>query len=362
MTKNTIAIFLAVGLTLAWVTTASAIRITYEDPGGAITELFFDSFEDDTAATAATDAAPPNPIWDGATIGWNSESNGPTASTEEVQVLDSVVGSTQAYMPNSAAEGNNYLSVARDEMTGTGLGARTGVELGQTYTTGKLTAEFMAWIPGVGVDGDPNQVFTMDMSFTGDLSNEWNTRVALARPTNDTNSVRLVTDPPHDFNSDDTGVSYLSDQWQLWVLESDLDAGTTTVTVAGNTSVPFANASNAVAALNVATPGGNSAYAIDAITLAAPGDFNNDTLVNTEDFDILRDHMGAHIEGPVDFSSGDNNRDGRVDLVDFAEFKELFPGVVAAAANTPEPASVALLTCALASLALVTRRCRRLAQ
>ena len=263
--KKTILTFTAVVLVLTWVTSASAIRITYEDPGGAITELFFDDFEDDTAAAAATDAAPSNPISDGSTVGWNSTSNGPTASIEEVQVLDSVVGSAQAYMPDNAADGNNYLSVARDEMTGSALGARTGVELGQTYSTGKLTAEFMAWIPGVGVDGDPDQVFSMDMSFVGALGNEWNTRVALARPTNDTNSVRLVTGPPHDFASDDTGVTYINDQWQSWVIESDLDAGTTTVTVAGNTSAPFANSSNSISALNVATPGGNSAYAIDAI-------------------------------------------------------------------------------------------------
>ena len=256
--KKTILTFTAVVLVLTWVTSASAIRITHDDGAGNVTELFFDNFEDDTAATAATDATHPNPIWDGTTIGWNSESNGPTASTEEVQVLGSSVGSTQAYMPDNASEGNNYLSVARDEMTGTGLGARTGVELGQTYSTGKLTAEFMAWIPSVGAAGNADQDFSMDLSFVGALGNEWNTRVNLVRPTNTTGTVQFAT-------VGDTGVQFTNDQWQNWVVESDLDTGMTTVTVDGNTSAPFANNSNTVTALNIATPGGNSAYAIDAV-------------------------------------------------------------------------------------------------
>ena len=351
--KKTILTFTAVVLVLTWVTSASAIRITHDDGAGNVSVLFFDNFEDDTAATVATDDADPAPVWDADTVGWNENSNGLTANVEEVQVLDSTVGSLQAYMPNSAAEGNNYLSFARDDSNGV-VGARTGVELNQTYTTGKLRAEFMFWTPNQGVNpAEGDQEGFADAAFVGNLGNEWNTRLVLFRDQLP-NSGEVGSHP----DGSSTGVPITKGAWESWVVEADLDANTNTVTVNGVSSSAIANAHTGGAnAFSFATQGGNAAYAIDSITLASPGDFNNDTEVDEFDFGILRDHMGAHIEGPVDFSMGDNNRDGRVDLQDFVEFKGLFPAVVAAAAaSIPEPTSVALLTWALVSLALVARR------
>jgi hypothetical protein len=90
--------------------------------------------------------------------------------------------------------------------------------------------------------------------------------------------------------------------------------------------------------------------------VAELGDFNFDTIVDTVDFGILRDHLGAHLDGPVAYENGDIDTDGEIDLDDFGQFKALFPGVAAQTASVPEPSSLALALCALVPLAALVRR------
>ena len=90
-----------------------------------------------------------------------------------------------------------------------------------------------------------------------------------------------------------------------------------------------------------------------------PGDFNSDDKVDFADFTILAANFGT---GTL-FEQGDTNRDGSVDIYDFAEFVPLFQAAAvpaAAAAPVPEPAgflSLLLLVC----LAQPWLRRRRLA-
>jgi hypothetical protein len=86
------------------------------------------------------------------------------------------------------------------------------------------------------------------------------------------------------------------------------------------------------------------------------GDFNDDGEVTEEDYFILNDNLGGHLDGPVGVAQGDINFDGQVDLDDFGQFKEMFPAAVAQALGIPEPASMTLACCALAALALGLRR------
>jgi hypothetical protein len=73
-----------------------------------------------------------------------------------------------------------------------------------------------------------------------------------------------------------------------------------------------------------------------------PGDFNGDHTVNPTDFMILNNHLAAHLDQSVDFSDGDFDYDGDVDLEDFGKFKAIYPHVVSAAFGVPEPTGFVL--------------------
>jgi hypothetical protein len=92
-----------------------------------------------------------------------------------------------------------------------------------------------------------------------------------------------------------------------------------------------------------------------------PGDFNGDGEVTAADFTILSDNLGGHLDGPVGRSEGDMNFDGRIDLTDFGQFKEAFPGAFAAATGVPEPSTIGLVACVLALIAVspLRKRLRR---
>jgi hypothetical protein len=145
--------------------------------------------------------------------------------------------------------------------------------------------------------------------------------------------------------------------------------GTNPVEV-GRASLPFTATSGIDVVVRVLGDGGNpgnpaattetavfSGFVIESFTTL--GDFNLSGMVEVNDFYVLSDNLGAHLDGNyVGHAGGDINLDGRVDLNDFGQFKALFPAVAAAAAlGVPEPTttSLALLMVLGGSLA----RCRR---
>ncbi len=85
-----------------------------------------------------------------------------------------------------------------------------------------------------------------------------------------------------------------------------------------------------------------------------PGDFNEDGVIDTADFLIL----AANFDTGRTFAEGDNNFDGRVNLLDFVEFRRLFQAAQqqGATAAVPEPSSLTMLGLALFAWAFRRRR------
>ena len=89
------------------------------------------------------------------------------------------------------------------------------------------------------------------------------------------------------------------------------------------------------------------------------GDFNVSGTVEVNDFYILSNNLGTHLDGNfVGHAGGDINLDGRVDLDDFGMFKALFPQVAAAAEAVPEPTTMALASLVVFGGAISRRRPR----
>ncbi len=84
------------------------------------------------------------------------------------------------------------------------------------------------------------------------------------------------------------------------------------------------------------------------------GDFDDNGSIEVADFQILSDHLAAHLDGEVAAADGDMDFDGDVDLDDFGLFKEVFPDVVAQA--VPEPTTAFLAAGTLFGLLLTRRR------
>ena len=96
---------------------------------------------------------------------------------------------------------------------------------------------------------------------------------------------------------------------------------------------------------------------IDTEINAASGDFNGDDVVDTIDYDILRNNFRQ----PGLYSDGDINIDGTVDLADFIDFRKSYELANGAPLRTvPEPSAWALAT--LAGGILLTVRYRRAAR
>jgi hypothetical protein len=83
-----------------------------------------------------------------------------------------------------------------------------------------------------------------------------------------------------------------------------------------------------------------------------PGDFNDDGAIDLADFGVLANNFGT---GST-FEQGDNNRDGRVDLRDFVQFVDLYNLAQGGAAAVPEPSGVVLMSLAMGVVPLLARR------
>lgn len=87
------------------------------------------------------------------------------------------------------------------------------------------------------------------------------------------------------------------------------------------------------------------------------GDFDENGAINVADFLILSGNLAAQLDGTVAAADGDMDLDGDIDLDDFGQFKDLFPGVVAAAQTVPEPSANVMASFG-ALLGLLVRRRR----
>lgn len=89
-----------------------------------------------------------------------------------------------------------------------------------------------------------------------------------------------------------------------------------------------------------------------------PGDFNDDGAIDLLDYVILRDNFGGTFSPETSVSLGDFNGDLTVDLKDFAGFREAYNAQQPVVASVPEPANLAPFLLAITMiLALRGRRC-----
>ncbi len=87
-----------------------------------------------------------------------------------------------------------------------------------------------------------------------------------------------------------------------------------------------------------------------------PGDFNDDGAIDLADFEILKSNFNQRFPFVESFAKGDNTRDTRVNLEDFLEFATLFAEANARAAAVPEPSTLVLASLAIASVWFTHRR------
>ena len=87
-----------------------------------------------------------------------------------------------------------------------------------------------------------------------------------------------------------------------------------------------------------------------------PGDFNDDGAIDLLDYVILRDNFGETFTPETSVMMGDFNGDLSVDLKDFAGFRQAYNEQQAGAAAVPEPASFAPFALAIAMMFALRRR------
>lgn len=242
MHKSIVA-FAAIGLTLSWVTTAGAVQILRN---GSI--IFNDHFESGPAATLATDDADP------VTAGWIIDEG----QGQNIQVLDGGFG--QPYTPSSAFQGDNFLHLARE----VGGGENVTVQFAESpLTTDILSTRFMAYIPSLGVDGVSPANNPFALGFTGSTLNAFGGRTHWIGANYNAGGRDVQY---YDSAWNNTGLTYQTDRWQEWLLELDLDAGTTSLTIDGATNTnPIPTLGSGALALWLTTNSGNAAIGIDAV-------------------------------------------------------------------------------------------------
>ncbi|MHC4983075.1 MAG: dockerin type I domain-containing protein, partial [Planctomycetota bacterium] len=98
-----------------------------------------------------------------------------------------------------------------------------------------------------------------------------------------------------------------------------------------------------------ASPGDSEIYSlawhVDPVTALA-GDANLDSLVDTQDFTILKAHLGE----AGSWNKGDFNDDGIIDTQDFSILKAHLGQAAAAGSAVPEPTAIMLLICGAPAL------------
>jgi hypothetical protein len=98
-------------------------------------------------------------------------------------------------------------------------------------------------------------------------------------------------------------------------------------------------------------------------TVDVPGDANRDGLLNSTDWDLVRDNLGANHDGLTReeaYKLGDLTHDGFGDIRDFDEFREAYEAAnglgsfatMVAASTVPEPSSILLLAAGAAGLGM----------
>lgn len=99
---------------------------------------------------------------------------------------------------------------------------------------------------------------------------------------------------------------------------------------------------------------------LQAVFGVLAGDVNGDNLVNMADYQLIRSNFqltnATRALGDLTGPQGGNVGDGVIDFYDFAQWQQHFPTAVPLGASVPEPAGVALATCALAGVAYRRRR------
>ena len=90
------------------------------------------------------------------------------------------------------------------------------------------------------------------------------------------------------------------------------------------------------------------------VLIGQPGDFNGDGVVNTADYTVWRDNLGATEDGDV--LSGNGNG-GTVDATDYALWRENFGAsqgmVTQATATVPEPATIVIILSLISAAAVL---------
>ena len=86
----------------------------------------------------------------------------------------------------------------------------------------------------------------------------------------------------------------------------------------------------------------------------AAGDFNDDGVVNMDDFLIMASNFNLRAQT---FADGDMDFNRRIDLADFIEFRQLFNAQqVGQAQNVPEPSAAFLVACGAVLLVRLRRK------
>jgi hypothetical protein len=119
-------------------------------------------------------------------------------------------------------------------------------------------------------------------------------------------------------------------EYEFWIRQHDTDAGT--------------NQNYAVAW-----------WAVSSVPFMPPGDYNGDTIVDTEDYNVWKMSFG---EGVTAGTSADGNGDGSVNAADYVVWRKSFDAAGSGGAPVPEPSMGWTLATLVVSICLTRRSSR----